>query len=498
MPNPAPLPATVDHLVIGAGFAGIGAAIKLDEAGERDWVVVEKDADVGGTWWANSYPGAACDVPSQLYSFSFAPNPDWSHSFSPQGEILDYLRRVAREHGILDRVHLDTAVEEATWDEDAQRWRVRTSRGEVVARHVICGAGSLSEPKLPDIDGIETFAGPVFHSARWDHDVDLAGKRVAIIGTGASAIQIIPELQKVVGHLDVHQRTAPYVIPRLDRRYSRAEKALFRWVPGLRKAYRAGIYWARETYVPAFTRWHFLTMPSQLQARRNLEKAVSDPELRAKLTPTFDMGCKRVLISSTYYPALASDNVDVITDRITRVTPAGIVTTAADGSEVERPLDVLVVATGFHAADPPIAERIVGRDGHRLSEVWAKEGMASYKGTATHGFPNFFQIVGANTILGHSSMVFMIECQLRYLVEALQTMRVNRYGAVEVRRDVQDAWNDDLQRRLERTVWNRGGCSSWYLDGHGRNTVVWPRATYTFRRELEHFDVDAYVVEPTR
>jgi cation diffusion facilitator CzcD-associated flavoprotein CzcO len=494
MPTTTPLPTSVTHLVVGAGFAGLGMAIKLDEAGETDFLVIEKDSDVGGTWRANTYPGAACDVPSQLYSFSFAPNPEWSRSFSPQPEIHAYLRRVARESGVLDRFAFDTALEEATYDEQAQRWRVRTSRGEVVATTLITGSGGLSEPRLPDIAGLGDFRGALFHSARWDHDVDLTGKRVAVIGTGASSIQLVPEVAKVAGHVDVHQRTAPWVIPRNDRRYTRLERLLLRHVPLVQRAYRTATYWGRESYVPAFTWRPGLAAPARRAALANIARGIPDPELRDTVTPRYEIGCKRILISNTYYPALAQEHVDVVTDPIVRITPDAVVT--ADGTE--RPVDVIIVATGFHTTEQPIAEHVVGRGGRSLAQVWADGGMASYKGTTTHGFPNLFQLVGANTGLGHSSMVFMIESQIAYVLDAIATMQVHRYAAVEPRRDLQDAWNRDLQRRMARTVWSTGGCASWYLDDHGRNTTLWPRPTYTFRSLLSRFDVDAYDVEAAR
>ena len=488
----------VDHLVIGAGFAGLCAAIKLQEAGELDHVVLERGDDVGGTWRDNTYPGAACDVPSQLYSFSFALNPDWSMSFSPQPEIQDYLRRVAREHGVLDRFRFGTTVDEARWDEASQRWLVDattpTGPASYAARTLISGAGALVEPRLPDIEGIEGFQGEIFHSARWDHDVDLTGKRVAVIGTGASAIQIVPELAKVVGRLDLYQRTAPYVLPRNDRRYSRAERLAFRHVPGLQRLAREAIYWAREAYVPGFTWQPQLAFPAKKLALRNLEKAVADPELRARLTPDFEIGCKRILISNTYYPALTQDHVELVTDPIQKVTGHAVVT--ADGRE--REVDVLVVATGFHTTDQPIAHHIVGRDGQSLAQTWADTGMQAYKGTTVHGFPNYFQVVGPNTGLGHSSMVLMIEAQVGYVVDAIRTMQLHGYATVEPRRDEQDAWNDDLHRRMQRTVWSTGGCASWYLDEHGRNTTLWPRTTWTFRQLLARFDPAAYDVTANR
>ncbi|HEU5038961.1 MAG TPA: NAD(P)/FAD-dependent oxidoreductase [Nocardioides sp.] len=488
----------VEHLVVGAGFAGLCTAIKLQESGETDFLVVEKAGDVGGTWRDNTYPGAACDVPSQLYSFSFAPNPDWSMSYSPQPEIHAYLQRVARDAGILDRFVFHTRLEDARWDDTEGRWHSRLSGPdgvrEVTSRFLVVGAGGLSEPKLPDIDGIEGFQGELFHSARWDHDVDLAGKRVAVIGTGASAIQIIPEVQKTLetsgGHLDVYQRTAPWVIPRNDRRYPQVERLALRHVPGLQRLYRTGVYWARETYVPAFTIQPKIALPAKRAALHNIAKAIDDPELRAKVTPSYEIGCKRILISNSYYPALAADNVEVVTDRIAKVTGNAVVT--ADG--VERPVDVIVVATGFHTTDLPIAEHVTGRDGRTLADVWRETGMAAYKGTTVPGFPNYFMLVGPNTGLGHSSMVFIIESQVQYLCDAVRTSRREGWTSAEPTPAANDAWNRDLQRRMRRTVWSTGGCSSWYLDEHGNNTTLWPKATFTFRRRLAHFDPDAYTL----
>jgi len=492
------LPQRVEHLIIGAGFAGLCAAIKLQEDGETDFLVVEKAGDVGGTWRDNTYPGAACDVPSQLYSFSFAPNPDWSSSFSAQPEIQAYLQRVAREAGVLDRFVFDTRLEDARWDEAACQWVATTSAGVVRSRTLVIGAGALSEPRLPDIDGLDGFGGEVFHSARWDHSADLAGKRVAVIGTGASAIQIVPELQRVAGHLDVYQRTAPWVIPRGDRRYSALERAALRKVPGLQKAYRTGIYWARESYVPAFTVQPRIAWPAKQLALANIRRGIKDPALREQVTPTFELGCKRVLISNAYYPALAADNTELVTDRIAKVTGDAVVT--ADGTE--RPVDVVVVATGFFTTELPIARQVTGRGGRTLATVWAERGMSAYKGTTVPGFPNLFFVVGPNTGLGHSSMVFVIESQVAYLRAAVRAMREGRYAAVEPTEEATDRWNDRLQRRMGRTVWSTGGCSSWYLDDHGRNTTLWPRATFTMRAQLASFDEAAYTrteaLTPTR
>ncbi|WP_418057966.1 flavin-containing monooxygenase [Pimelobacter simplex] len=485
----------VDHLIVGAGFAGLAAAIKLDEAAERDFVVIEKDSDVGGTWHINTYPGAECDVPSQLYSYSFALNPGWSKVYSPQQEIWEYTRKVAEESGTLDRFVFDTAVLDARWDADAQRWIVRTEgpegTHEYAARTIVAGAGGLSEPRLPEIEGIDGFQGEIFHSARWDHDVDLAGKRIAVIGTGASAVQLVPELQKIAGHVDVYQRTPNWIIPRNEREFSALEKTVFAKVPGAQRALRSLVYTTLEARVPAFARFPQLMKAVEGQGKKNIAKGIKDPELRKKVTPDYRAGCKRILISNKWYPALDADNVDLVTDPIAKITGDAIVT--ADG--VERPIDVLVVATGFYVTEPPIAQHITGRDGRTLADVWDGAGMAAYKGTTIHGFPNLFQIVGPNTALGHSSMIFIIESQVRYVVEAAKALRREGLASVEPTQAAQDAWTAQIRRKMKPTVWQTGGCASWYLDKFGNNTTLWPGQTFTFRQHLSKFDLDKYDVE---
>jgi len=482
------LPDHVDVFIIGAGFAGLGMAIKLREAGRDDFVAVDRGDDVGGTWRDNTYPGAACDVPSQLYSFSFELNPRWSRSFSPQAEIQDYLRDVADRSGVLDRFHFGVNFEAGVWDEEAQHWRVRTSAGECTASVLVSAAGALSDPKMPDIDGIDSFEGEVFHSAQWNHDSDLTGKRVAVIGTGASAVQIVPEIVDQVARLDVYQRTAPWVMPRRDRAYTRVERFAFRHVPGIQKLYRAGIYWGRETFVPAFTINPKIATPAKKMSLANIQRGIKDPKLREKVTPHFEIGCKRILISNDWYPSLDRDDVELVTEAITKVTPRGIVT--VDGTE--REVDVLVNATGFHTTDLPIGERITGAHGGTLAQQWEREGVSAYKGTMTRGFPNLFFIVGPNTGLGHTSMVYMIESQIVYAIDALATMRAKGIGALEPKRSAQDRWNADIQRRMRRTVWQTGGCSSWYLDEHGRNVTLWPRTTFKFRDLTSRFDPEQY------
>jgi cation diffusion facilitator CzcD-associated flavoprotein CzcO len=478
-------------LIVGTGFAGLGMAIRLKQAGITDFTVLERAGEVGGTWRDNTYPGAACDVPSHLYSFSFAPNPDWSRSFSPQGEIQDYLRRTAADFGVRPHIRFHHEVLGAAWDGSEQRWRVRTNEGDFEAAVLISATGALSDPAIPALPGLDSFEGTVFHSARWRHDHDLTGERVAVVGTGASAIQFVPQIQPEVAHLTVFQRTPPWILPRMDRAFCGAERWAFRHLPALQRALRAGIYWGREQMVAGFVVAPNLMRVAERLARSHLERSVPDPALRAKLTPDYRIGCKRILISNDYLPALAQPNVDVVASGVAEIRPRSVV--AADGTE--REVDTIIFGTGFHVTDIPVAERIVGRHGISLRDRWA-DGMKAYKGTAVAGFPNLFLLVGPNTGLGHSSQVFMIESQIAYALDAVR--HIDRTGAVvEVRADAETAWDAGVQRAMGRTVWTTGGCASWYLDARGRNTTLWPGPTWRFRRHTARFDADAYrVIEP--
>ncbi|MEU6402988.1 NAD(P)/FAD-dependent oxidoreductase [Streptomyces sp. NPDC046985] len=476
--------------VIGSGFGGLGAAVRLRREGITDFVVLERADSVGGAWRDNSYPGCACDVPSHLYSFSFAPYPDWPRTFSGQPHIHAYLEHVADVFHLRPHLRFGAEVEKMTWNADLLRWDVETAAGNLSADVVVSATGPLSDPKIPAIAGLDSFPGTVFHSARWNHDYDLTGKRVAVVGTGASAVQIVPSIQPDVARLTLFQRTPPWVMPRADRAVTGMERALHRALP-LTARLRRGLLWGiREAQVQAFTKH-----PDELGfveriAKRNMTRAIEDPELRAKLTPDYRIGCKRILLSSAYYPALAQDNVDVVASGLSEIRGATLI--AADGAEAEA--DAIVFGTGFHVTDMPIAERVVGADGVTLAEAW-KGGMAALRGACAAGFPNWMTIIGPNTGLGNSSMILMIESQLAYMADYLRQLDVlGGRAALDARPSAVNAWNRTVQERMKRTVWNTGGCTSWYLDASGRNTTVWPGTTTEFRRATRRVDLAEYAV----
>ncbi|MGW4202217.1 flavin-containing monooxygenase [Streptomyces sp. NPDC004726] len=483
--------------VIGSGFGGLGAAVRLRREGITDFVVLERAASVGGTWRDNSYPGCACDVPSHLYSFSFAPNPDWPRTFSGQDHIRAYLEHVADVFRLRPHLRFNHDVRMMTWDDDGLHWRIETSGGDYTADVVVSAAGPLSDPKIPEIPGLAEFPGKVFHSARWDHGYDLRGKRVAVIGTGASAIQIVPRIQPQVSSLTLFQRTPPWVLPKADRRITGAERWLHRQLP-FTSSVRRGVLWGlRELQVQAFTK-----RPKELGfveslAKANLAKSVKDPALRAKLTPSYRIGCKRIGLSSDYYPAIARPNVEVVASGLAEVRGTTLV--ASDGTAAAD-VDAVVFGTGFHVTDLPIAERVVGADGITLAEAW-KDGMESLRGATAAGFPNWMTIIGPNTGLGNSSMILMIESQLNYLADYMRQLTVlGGRTALTPKPSAVGAWNRRVQERMKRTVWSTGGCTSWYLDAAGRNTTVWPGTTGEFRRATREVDLAEYdiVRKPAR
>ncbi|WP_300010494.1 NAD(P)/FAD-dependent oxidoreductase [Pseudonocardia sp.] len=467
---------TVDVAIVGSGFAGLGAAARLAGAGRDSFVVLEKGDSVGGTWRDNTYPGCACDVQSHLYSFSFAPNPDWTRTFARQPEIRAYLESITDRYGLRERIRFGREITGLEWD--GTRWTVTSADGDVVhARAVVWGTGPLHLPSLPDIAGLDEFTGTVFHSSRWDHDHDLRGRRVAVIGTGASSIQFVPQIQPEVASLTLFQRTAPWVLPKPDREIPGALRALYRLVPAVQKLQRALIYGRNEMLVGGFLN------PARMKvvegfARAYLDRKFADrPDLKAKVTPDFTIGCKRILMSNDYYSALKRDNVDVVTEKVVRVTETGVVT--ADG--ISHEVDTIIFGTGFRVGEGMGEVTVTGRDGVKLHDVWA-DGPEALLGTTVAGFPNLFLMIGPNTGLGHSSMVYMIESQTSFILDALRLLDTSGARALDTRRDRQDAFNADVQKRLEGSVWTSGGCQSWYLDENGRNRTLWPGYTFDYRR----------------
>lgn len=477
--------------IIGTGFGGVAAAVRLLAADVEELVLFERSDDVGGVWRANSYPGAACDVPSHLYSFSFAPKADWSRRFAPQEEIHQYLRDVARDHGVLPHVRFGTEVTAAELDDARGCWTLHLSGGGTHEADVVVAAtGQLSRPARPLLPGLERFAGAVFHSAEWDHTHRFEGERVAVVGTGASAIQFVPRVAERAAHVTVFQRSAPYVLPKRDWAYPAALRTSFARVPGLLRASRYGNYWNNEVRSLGFNTDPRLLAGVAARYAKHLRAAVPDPVLRAKVTPADPVGCKRVLISNEWYPALQRDDVDLCTERIVEVRDRGVVT--ADGTE--HPADTLVLGTGFAATGFLLPMRVRGRGGRDLHAQWAGSARA-YLGTAVPGFPNLFLLYGPNTNLGHNSILLMLEAQVGWVVQAVQHLRRSGTGWVDVRPEVADAFDHWVQERTRRTVF-AGGCTSWYLTPDGRNTQNWPASTLTFRRRLRRFRPSEFVARP--
>jgi cation diffusion facilitator CzcD-associated flavoprotein CzcO len=471
-----------DHyqaLIIGAGFAGLGMAIRMKQQGFSDFLLIEKGHDVGGCWRDNTYPGAACDVPSHLYSFSFERHYPWSRRFAPQAEILDYLRHCASKYDISRHIRFNTEVTAAEWQEQQQHWRISLNDGtQLTARALITATGQLNQPAYPPLRGIDAFHGPHFHSARWDHSVDLRGKTVAVVGTGASAIQFVPEVAKVAGKLMLFQRSAAYVISKPDRAYSKLEHRILEKWPLTHTLDRARIYAANEARVLGFTSFQKAMELYKWLFRKQLNSQIQDPALREKLTPDYPMGCKRILMSNEYYPALAQKNVDVINHGIQSVDERGLI----DSNGVHHAADVVIYGTGFKATDFLTPIEISGRDGRRLNEVW-RDGAEAYLGISVHGFPNLFMLYGPNTNLGHNSIIYMLESQFHYVLQCLEQLK--QQPVMEVRDDVQSEFNQRIQKQIRETVWEKG-CNSWYKTESGKNTANWPGFTFDYRRRTRH------------
>jgi cation diffusion facilitator CzcD-associated flavoprotein CzcO len=485
---------SVDVLIIGAGFSGIATGIQLQKAGWNSFLILEKSPEIGGTWWENQYPGCACDIPSHLYSLSFEPSTEWSRMYPGQREIHEYLKACVVKHGLQQHIRPKSKLCEALWDESAAFWRVSTEDGLAIHAKVLVSAmGALHVPRYPELSGLERFAGPVFHSAEWNHRVDLNGKRVAVIGTGASAIQFVPQIAKSVKGLELFQRTPAWIVPRRDFAIPERWKWGFRHVPLARWAFRQFIFWRQELLVLGFLGNEKARKKVEAIALRHMGKVIKDPRLRSALTPQYALGCKRVLVSDDFYPALTEPTVKLVTGPVVQISEHGVVTEdVASGQQVEHPAEVLILATGFRATEPLIGCRIVGQNGVEIHDAWRSR-MSAYLGIAVTGFPNFFMLLGPNTGLGHNSVVLMIEAQVRYLIRCLKLMRRKKQAILEVRPEAQTRFVEEVYQRLEQTVWRAGGCRSWYQDQRtGEVTTLWPGSVLAYFRRTRSVKAGDY------
>ena len=476
--------------IVGAGFGGVGAAAMLARAGYGDVTVFEKAERVGGVWHHNTYPGAACDIPSHLYEFSFAPNPRWSRRYAPQAEIQAYVEDVARRYGVLDRVRTNTEVTRASWDGDRSQWVLETSAGPHTADVLVTACGQLSVPSKPRLPGLGAFDGPVFHTAEWRHDVDLTDRRVAVVGTGCSAIQVVPAIQPITAQIDVYQRSPGWTFPKMDFAYSeRARRRLERF-PLLRRLDREATFAFQEVGAMGMTRHRWMLKPLELLARRQITKAIDDPELRRAVTPTDELGCKRLMLTDEWYPTLTKPNVDLIADAVAEVTPGGILTEHG----VERPADVIVLATGFRSHGFVAPMEIVGRGEHTLAEEWAQVPRA-YLGMSVPDFPNMFLLYGPNTNGGTGSVIYTIEAGANHVIAALRELDATDAQTIELRPSAAEAFDRELREALSGTVWHTG-CTNWYVDGNGNDPNQWPWRWGTYRRRTAQLEPGAYQLQP--
>jgi cation diffusion facilitator CzcD-associated flavoprotein CzcO len=487
--NPNASDASVDVLIIGAGFSGLCMGIKLRAAGLNSFLIIEKSDDIGGTWYDNRYPGCACDIPSHLYSFSFEPSPDWTRMYPGRQEIQEYLQRCITRYGLAPQIRLNTRFQEAVWDESSGVWQATTHDGlRIQARVLVSGMGALHVPRYPELQGRDSFKGPTFHSSTWDYSVDLAGKNVAVVGTGASAIQFVPQIAPHVGKLYLFQRTPPWIVPRMDFAITDKWKRRFRYIPLVRWAFRQIIFWRQEFRVFGFLGNDKIRRKAEAIALCHLAEAIKDPKRRAALTPNYQLGCKRVLVSDDYYPALNRPNVELVTEQIAEVREGSVLT--QDGAE--RRIDALIYGTGFRATEPLIGCRIVGHRGVEIHEAWQKR-MSAYLGVTVSGFPNFFMLLGPNTGLGHNSVVIMIEAQVRYAVKCLKLMNRGNQRVMEVRPEIQQHFVEEICTRMGSTVWQSGGCHSWYQDQKtGEITTLWPGSVIAYLRRTRSVSLSDY------
>jgi cation diffusion facilitator CzcD-associated flavoprotein CzcO len=462
-----------DIVIVGSGFSGLGMAIQLKRAERHDFILLEKAGDIGGTWRDNHYPGAACDVPSHMYSFSFDQNPNWTRFYSEQPEILAYMKRCADKYQLHPHIRTNAELIEARWDADNGIWHLKTQDGKAfTSRVLISGIGGLSRPILPNVKGLDTFTGTLFHSAQWNHDYDLTGKRVAVIGTGASAIQFVPQIAPKVKELVLFQRTPPWLVPKPDFNMSKSLQGVFSKIPGTQRAFRDFVYWNAESFALGFLNPKLMGGIEKL-SRFHLNRQIKDPVLREKLTPKYTIGCKRVLFSNNYYPALARDNVNVIASGVAEVSGNTVI-----GSNGERyEVDAIICGTGFDVKDPLGPLHIYDSKGE---DIHSRGDLSAYLGVTVTDLPNLFMLLGPNTALGHNSVVFMIESQINYTVKCLEEMDRQQAQSIQVRPEILEDYNQQIQQSLKKMVWGAGGCKSWYINDKGENFTIWPGFTWQY------------------
>jgi cation diffusion facilitator CzcD-associated flavoprotein CzcO len=475
--------------IIGSGFSGLGMAIQLGRRGRDDFLILEKSHDVGGVWRDNTYPGCGCDVPTAIYSYSFEQNPFWSKVWSSRPEIHAYLQRITDKYHLRSKTLFGTEIVALHWDAPASRWRLRSADGRTVtAQFVVIGVGPMTVPKIPDLKGIESFSGAAFHSARWDHSVDLTGKKVAVIGTGASAVQFVPAIAEQVGQLQLYQRTPPWVLGRYDWSMPKLVQMLFAKVPLAQNLLRVATYWVAEAQAPALHGYGNFHKPLEWAAKANIRRGIKDPALVAKVTPDYQLGCKRILYSPTYYPALARPNVEVITDGIAEVRPGSVVTV----DRTERAVDVIIYATGFNVTGSIESLDIRLCGGESLVQRWKTSGAAAHMGVTVAGMPNAFFLMGPNSAIAHNSIVFMIEQQIRLALRGMDAVQQRAAASIQIRRDAQERFTEDIRRRLAKRVWSTGGCNSYFMDDNGFNHALWPGTTLEYWHRVRNFDETQY------
>ncbi|MBQ0798980.1 MAG: NAD(P)/FAD-dependent oxidoreductase [Porticoccaceae bacterium] len=480
---------TNDHriIIVGTGFSGVGAAIKLKQQGIHSFIILERAGEIGGTWRDNTYPGAACDVQSHLYSFSFEKNPNWSRTFSPQQEIQDYMLHCVEKYQLRKHIRLNTPINRATFAENTGRWTLQSAHGEhFTAQVLVTACGALSNPALPSIKGIDTFAGKIMHTAQWDHDYPLENKRIGVIGTGASAIQVVPAIAPLIKNLTVFQRTAPWVVPKADKPYRQGTKNMLGRVPFIQKLYRGYIYLLNEVRAPLIIFDTFLSKLLEKEGLRNINHYISDPILKKKVTPEFKVGCKRILLTNDWYSTLSKSNVDLVTDPILEINKSGVVT--KEGTEY--PFDVIIAATGFDVPTAAAPFEIIGLNGASLNEQW-RDGAEAHRGTTVSGFPNLFIMMGPNTGSGSTSMVYYIESQIHYILQGIQLILDKNLKYVDVIQECQDTFNARIERKMKKMVWS-SGCKSWYQASNGKITTLWPGFSWQFRLATRRFDQKEY------